>query len=108
MKLSGIHFRLDLIVSWQVENRKQTLGACPNLSGISEGRQCTYDNVEARTCNHCCSREAIRITYSADVFVALGIQPAMRMRHIVFCCLSGFTVYFHIILKRHDFRKKSY
>ena len=41
MKLSGIHFRLDLIVSLQVENRKQTLGACPNLSGISQGKQFT-------------------------------------------------------------------
>jgi len=43
MKLNRVHFRLDLIVPWQVENRKQTLGACPNLSGISQGRQCTSD-----------------------------------------------------------------
>jgi hypothetical protein len=27
------------------------------------------------------------------MFVALGIQQAMRMRHIVICCLSGSTIY---------------
>jgi hypothetical protein len=40
------------------------------------------------------------------VFVALGIQQAMRMRHIVICGLPGSTVFFHIFHKRHDFRKK--
>jgi len=31
------------------------------------------------------------------VFVALGNQHAMHMRHIVFCGLPGSTVFFHII-----------
>jgi hypothetical protein len=31
------------------------------------------------------------------MFVALGIQRAMRMRHIVICGLPGFSVFFHII-----------
>ena len=35
------------------------------------------------------SGKAIRITYSEGVFVALGIQLAMRMRHFVVCALSG-------------------
>ena len=39
----------------------------------------------------------IIITYSECVFVALGIQPAMRMRHIVTCGLPGSTGIFHII-----------
>jgi hypothetical protein len=29
------------------------------------------------------------------VFVALGIDHEMSMRHIVFCGLSGSTVFFH-------------
>jgi hypothetical protein len=36
-------------------------------------------NIEARSCNHCCSGEA----YSEYVSVAFGIQHAMRMRSIV-------------------------
>jgi len=31
------------------------------------------------------------------VFVALGIQHAMRMRHIVICGLSESTIFSHII-----------
>jgi len=42
------------------------------------------------------SVQAITITYSEYVSVALGIQPAMRMRHIVICGLPGPTVFFHI------------
>jgi hypothetical protein len=59
-------------------------------------------NIEARSCNFCCSGKAISITYSGWVFVALVIQHAMRVRHIVICSLPGFTVSY----KRHDFRKQ--
>jgi len=31
------------------------------------------------------------------VFVALGIQHAMRMRHIVICGLPGSTIFYNII-----------
>ena len=37
------------------------------------------------------------ITYSEYVFVALGIQHAMRMRHVATCGLYVCTVYFQII-----------
>ena len=49
-------------------------------------------NIEARSCNHCCSGKEILvcITYSECVFEALGTQHAKRMRHIFICGLSGF------------------
>jgi len=54
-------------------------------------------NIEARSCNHCCRGNAISITYSECVFVALVIQHAIRMRHIVICGLSSSTIFVHII-----------
>jgi hypothetical protein len=36
-------------------------------------------NIKARSCNYCCNGKAISIIYSECVFVALGIQHAMRM-----------------------------
>jgi len=54
-------------------------------------------NIKARPLNHCCSGEAMSITYSECVFVALGIQHAMRMRYVVMCGLPDCTVFDHII-----------
>jgi len=41
--------------------------------------------------------KAIRVTQSELVFVALGIQHALRISHIAICGLSGCTIFFHII-----------
>jgi hypothetical protein len=63
-------------------------------------------NIQAQSCNHCCSRKAVSITYSACMFVALGIKPVMRMRHIVICGLCASTFFFPTLPhKWHDFRK---
>jgi len=53
-------------------------------------------NIEARSCN-CCSGRAESITQPEFVFVALGIQRAMCMRHVVIRGLPRSTIFFHII-----------
>jgi len=56
-----------------------------------------YRNIEARCCNHCCTVKTVSIVYSECVFLALGIQHAMHMRHIAICILPDSTLFFHII-----------
>ena len=40
------------------------------------------------------------VTYSDCVFVALVIQRAVRVRHIVVCGLPGCTIFSHIISQK--------
>ena len=67
---------------------------------VIRNRKCTYKRKnEVRSCNHCYSGKAITFTYSVCVFfVALVIQHAMRMRHIVNCGLPRSTIYIYIYI----------
>jgi hypothetical protein len=51
---------------------------------ILQGRQCTYErNIEVCLPNNCYRGQAIIITYSVCVFVALLFQNTKRMFHII-------------------------
>jgi len=64
--------------------------------------------MEASSCYYFCSGKAIGITYSECVFVALGIQHEMGMRHIVICDLPRSIIFFHIISLTAEFSTKRY
>ena len=51
-------------------------------------------------------QKTIIITYFECVFLTLGTQREMRMRHIVICGLSGSTVFCHILLQKARFSNK--
>ena len=57
-------------------------------------------------CNHCCSGKAIRITYSECVCVAIGVQHAMHMHHIVVCVWPAPWYFSMLSLKWHNLKKK--
>jgi hypothetical protein len=60
--------------------------------------QYTYNvNIESRSFNHCRSGKIISITQSVCVFVALGIQHAMRMGRYFNLWLALSTIFFYII-----------
>jgi len=67
--------------------------------GLQATREAMYVHrtTEARSCSHCCSGQAISITYFDCVFATLVIQHAKRMRRIVICVLSGFKIFSLVI-----------
>jgi hypothetical protein len=46
-----------------------------------------WRNMQKCSCNNCCGRKAVIITYSEFVIVALGKQHAMGILDIAFCGL---------------------
>jgi len=65
-----------------------------------------WRNIEARSCNHCCSRKAISNAYSECVSVPLVIQNAMCVRHIVTCPAPLYSIFPHYLTKGMVFEKK--
>ena len=61
---------------------------------LKQDRQCTYKrNTEVHSRNNICGEKGVSVIYSECVLVALCIQHAMRVRHIVFYGLSGRTTF---------------
>jgi hypothetical protein len=56
-----------------------------------------WRTIEERSCNQSSSGKVVNITHSECVSVALVIQHAMRMRHIVTCDLLGTKEFLQII-----------
>ena len=89
-------------------DRETSVAALGRHDGVKRDRQLTHkSNIEAHRRNHCCSGKAIGIAYSECVSVALVIQHAMRMRHIVICGLSGCKIFFpHYLINDTNLEKK--
>ena len=62
---------------------------------VKQERHCTIQQKLKRSQYY--RGKAISTTLAVCVFVALVIQHARSMRHIVICGLSGFTLFLHII-----------
>ena len=59
----------------------------------------TYKRLkEVRSCNHYCSGKTVLHTVRVCICVALVIQNAKRMCHIVTCALPGSTILLYVIL----------
>jgi len=64
-------------------------------------------NSEVRSCNHRYSGQAIRITRSECVFVALVFQCTLLMHCTILSVASPTLQYFFTLsYKQHDFREK--
>jgi hypothetical protein len=75
-----------LFTIWLIQLHTYTFGKTGNvrINGILRCVRVTFR----------CSVKATSILYSDCVFIALSIQHAMYMRHIVICGLPGSTVFF--------------
>jgi hypothetical protein len=79
-----------------------------SISVITEQeRQCAYKrNLKARSPNHSCRTEAVSITYSVCLSVALFMQHTMRMRRIILSSVACLALPY--CLKTERFSEKGY
>jgi len=56
-------------------------------------------NIEARSCNHCCSGKAASISYSECVSEALVIWHAKHM-HLIFIAACPTVLYFSTLTRK--------
>jgi hypothetical protein len=80
--------------SWKRENT--ALWVFPSSwkwSRVTSQRTTKYvkRNIEVILFNHCCSKKAVSIAYSECVFLASGIQSAIRTRYIFIRIMSDCT-----------------
>jgi len=88
---------------------RRPLGNCVKrevISTICNKAVSVHKTQRRGTVNRCSSGKAIDITYSKSVFVALGTQREIRLRHIVICGLPGSTIFFHTIINGTIFGNK--
>jgi hypothetical protein len=57
-----------------------------------------YNTTQRRFRGTIVAVEKERVLYKMSVCLALGIQHAMRMRHIVVCSLPRSTIFFHFFV----------
>jgi hypothetical protein len=95
-----VHLHNSLSLPYTLQNVHQT----------KQDRQNTYNrSTVERSRNHCCSWNAISITYSECKFVALGVQQAKPMNRIILSSVACPALLYSSTLshKRHALRKKS-
>jgi len=77
------------------------------LTGNWRQAMYVWRNMEALSCNHCCSGKAMGITYFECVFVTLVTLREMRMRHFLFWSPARlYVIFLKFSHKQHDFFKK--